>query len=175
MNKLAYNQPLSGIHATARVDLRPNDALGRMAETGAGLMHVFWHPDGYLHSKPSRARLGPRQIRRRKPQLPPHHHRPTAAAPPSTLRWPGVSVTVADQPFDQRSPWHYSRITTREVAVHWAIPLTTGGDHTLSLPICAVAGHHPNPRPSLALFDADVDARGIGIRTRHPPSFARGE
>ena len=172
MNKPAYNQPLSG-NSMPRTGGPATMMRLPMTATAAGLDACFLGiPMDIGTSNRPGARLGPRQIRDESRMIRPYNMA-TGAAPFEHLQ----VADIGDVPinlFDLKKTVAIIADHYREVLCHGAIPLTLGGDHTLSWPILRAVAEKHGP-VALIHVDAHSDTNDemFGEKEAHGCPFRR--
>ena len=171
MTSSVYNQPLSG-NAMPRTG-GPATMRLPAAETAAGLDAWFLGiPMDIGTSNRPGTRLGPRQIRDESRMIRPYNMA-TGAAPFEHLQ----VADIGDVPinlFDLKKSVSIISDHYREVLSHGAIPLTLGGDHTLSWPILRAIAEKHGP-VALIHVDAHSDTNDemFGEKEAHGCPFRR--
>ena len=171
MTSSVYNQPLSG-NAMPRTG-GPATMRLPAAETAAGLDACFLGiPMDIGTSNRPGTRLGPRQIRDESRMIRPYNMA-TGAAPFEHLQ----VADIGDVPinlFDLKKSVSIISDHYREVLSHGAIPLTLGGDHTLSWPILRAIAEKHGP-VALIHVDAHSDTNDemFGEKEAHGCPFRR--
>ncbi|OAN80972.1 agmatinase [Sulfitobacter pontiacus] len=172
MTSSVYNQPLSG-NAMPRTGGPATMMRLPAAETAAGLDACFLGiPMDIGTSNRPGTRLGPRQIRDESRMIRPYNMA-TGAAPFEHLQ----VADIGDVPvnlFDLKKSVSIISDHYREVLSHGAIPLTLGGDHTLSWPILRAIAEKHGP-VALIHVDAHSDTNDemFGEKEAHGCPFRR--
>ncbi len=172
MTSSVYNQPLSG-NAMPRTGGPATMMRLPAAETAAGLDACFLGiPMDIGTSNRPGTRLGPRQIRDESRMIRPYNMA-TGAAPFEHLQ----VADIGDVPinlFDLKKSVSIISDHYREVLSHGAIPLTLGGDHTLSWPILRAIAEKHGP-VALIQGDAHSDTNDemFGEKEAHGCPFRR--
>ena len=172
MTSSVYNQPLSG-NAMPRTGGPATMMRLPAAETAAGLDACFLGiPMDIGPSNRPGTRLGPRQIRDESRMIRPYNMA-TGAAPFEHLQ----VADIGDVPinlFDLKKSVSIISDHYREVLSHGAIPLTLGGDHTLSWPILRAIAEKHGP-VALIHVDAHSDTNDemFGEKEAHGCPFRR--
>ena len=172
MTSSVYNQPLSG-NAMPRTGGPATMMRLPAAETAAGLDACFLGiPMDIGTSTRPGTRLGPRQIRDESRMIRPYNMA-TGAAPFEHLQ----VADIGDVPinlFDLKKSVSIISDHYREVLSHGAIPLTLGGDHTLSWPILRAIAEKHGP-VALIHVDAHSDTNDemFGEKEAHGCPFRR--
>ena len=172
MTSSVYNQPLSG-NAMPRTGGPATMMRLPAAETAAGLDACFLGiPMDIGTSNRPGTRLGPRQIRDESRMIRPYNMA-TGAAPFEHLQ----VADIGDVPinlFDLKKSVSIISDHYREVLSHGAIPLTLGGDHTLSWPILRAIEEKHGP-VALIHVDAHSDTNDemFGEKEAHGCPFRR--
>ena len=148
-----FNQPLGG-NDMPRFGGPATMMRLPTAETAAGLDACFVGiPLDIGTSNRPGTRLGPRQIRDESRMLRPFNMA-TGAAPFETLQVADIG-DVAINTFDLKASVDIITETYREILSHGTIPLTLGGDHTLTWPILRAIKERHGP---VALIHVDAHA-----------------
>lgn len=172
MTSSVYNQPLSG-NAMPRTGGPATMMRLPAAETAAGLDACFLGiPMDIGTSNRPGTRFGPRQIRDESRMIRPYNMA-TGAAPFEHLQ----VADIGDVPinlFDLKKSVSIISDHYREVLSHGAIPLTLGGDHTLSWPILRAIAEKHGP-VALIHVDAHSDTNDemFGEKEAHGCPFRR--
>ena len=172
MTSSVYNQPLSG-NAMPRTGGPATMMRLPAAETAEGLDACFLGiPMDIGTSNRPGTRLGPRQIRDESRMIRPYNMA-TGAAPFEHLQ----VADIGDVPinlFDLKKSVSIISDHYREVLSHGAIPLTLGGDHTLSWPILRAIAEKHGP-VALIHVDAHSDTNDemFGEKEAHGCPFRR--
>lgn len=167
-----FNQPLGG-NEMPRFG-GPNTFMRLpAADSAAGLdVAVLGIPMDIGTSWRSGTRFGPRQIRSESAMIRPYNIQ-TGAAPFERLQ----VADIGDIPLNTFDLADSIAIIERwldAVLSHGAMPLTLGGDHTLTLPILrAVAKHHGPVALVHVDAHADVNDAMFGVRECHGTVFRR--
>jgi len=171
-NKINFNQPLGGN------DMPRFGGAGTMmrlpaATSAAGLDACFVGiPMDIGTSNRSGTRHGPRQIRAESVMLRPYNMA-TGAAPFQAMQVADIG-DVAINTFDLKKSVDIITETYTDILRHGAIPLTLGGDHTLTWPILRAmkAKHGP---VALIHVDAhaDINDEMFGEKVAHGTPFRR--
>lgn len=167
-----FNQPLSG-NTMPRFGGPATMMRLPVQETAAGLDAAFVGiPMDIGTSNRSGTRLGPRQIRDESRMLRPYNMA-TRAAPFDSLQVADIG-DVPVNPFNLRQSVEIIRDFHGDVLRHGCIPLTLGGDHTLTLPILR-AMHARHGPVGLIHVDAhaDINDRMFGEDIAHGTPFRR--
>lgn len=117
-------------------------------------------------------RLGPRQVRDESRMLRPHNMA-TGAAPFEHLQIADIG-DVAINTFDLKDSVERIRCALREVLAAGAIPVSIGGDHTMTYPILQAIAERYGP-VALVHIDAhaDINERMFGEEIAHGTPFRR--
>lgn len=141
--------------------------------TAAGLDACFVGiPMDHGTSNRPGTRLGPRQIRDESRMLRPYNMA-TGAAPFDTLRVADIG-DIAVNPFDLKATVDIITGSYRDIIAGGAVPLTLGGDHTLTWPILRAMRDRHGP-VALIHVDAHADTNDemFGERVAHGCPFRR--
>jgi guanidinobutyrase len=142
-------------------------------ENAAGLDACFTGiPLDIGTSNRSGTRYGPRQIRQESAFLRPYNMG-TRAAPFDVLAVADVG-DAALNPYDLKESVRIIEEHTAGILKHGCIPLTLGGDHTLTLPVLrAIAARHGPVGLIHIDAHADVNDRMFGVAVAHGTTFRR--
>jgi guanidinobutyrase len=168
----AFNQPIGGNDLARFAGPGTFMRLPQM-ETAAGLdVAVMGVPMDIGTSWRSGTRFGPKQIRAESAMIRPYNIQ-TGAAPFEKLQVADIG-DVAINTFDLADTISIIERWTDAVLSHGAIPLTLGGDHTLTLPILRAVAKHHGP-VALVHVDAHADVNDVmfGVRECHGTVFRR--
>ena len=168
----AFNQPIGG-NDLARFAGPGTFMRLPQVETAAGLdVAVMGVPMDIGTSWRSGTRFGPKQIRAESAMIRPYNIQ-TGAAPFEKLQVADIG-DVAINTFDLADTISIIERWTDAVLSHGAIPLTLGGDHTLTLPILRAVAKHHGP-VALVHVDAHADVNDVmfGVRECHGTVFRR--
>ena len=168
----AFNQPIGG-NDLARFAGPGTFMRLPQVETAAGLdVAVMGVPMDIGTSWRSGTRFGPKQIRAESAMIRPYNIQ-TGAAPFEKLQVSDIG-DVAINTFDLADTISIIERWTDAVLSHGAIPLTLGGDHTLTLPILRAVAKHNGP-VALVHVDAHADVNDVmfGVRECHGTVFRR--
>ena len=168
----AFNQPIGG-NDLARFAGPGTFMRLPQVETAAGLdVAVMGVPMDIGTSWRSGTRFGPKQIRAESAMIRPYNIQ-TGAAPFEKLQIADIG-DVAINTFDLADTISIIERWTDAVLSHGAIPLTLGGDHTLTLPILRAVAKHHGP-VALVHVDAHADVNDVmfGVRECHGTVFRR--
>ncbi len=168
----AFNQPIGG-NDLARFAGPGTFMRLPQVETAAGLdVAVMGVPMDIGTSWRSGTRFGPKQIRAESAMIRPYNIQ-TGAAPFEKLQVADIG-DVAINTFDLAETISIIERWTDAVLSHGAIPLTLGGDHTLTLPILRAVAKHHGP-VALVHVDAHADVNDVmfGVRECHGTVFRR--
>jgi len=168
----AFNQPLGGndmprFAGPATMMRLPS------AETASGLDACFVGvPSDIGTSNRSGTRHGPRQIRAESCMLRPYNMA-TGAAPFDSLQIADIG-DVPINTFDLKNSVERIAAAYDEILVHDCLPLTLGGDHTLTLPILRAMAKKHGP-VALVHVDAhaDINDEMFGEKIAHGTPFRR--
>ncbi|MBB93129.1 MAG: agmatinase [Rhodobacteraceae bacterium] len=172
MTQTKNNQPLSG-NEMPRVG-GPATMMRLPSQTTAeGLDACFIGiPMDIGSSNRSGTRLGPRQIRDESRMVRPYNIR-TRAAPFERLQVADVGDVAINQ-FDLKKTVNIITDHYRGILSHGTVPLTLGGDHTLTWPVLRAIKEKHGP-VALIQIDAHADANDeiFGERINHATPFRR--
>jgi guanidinobutyrase len=142
-------------------------------DTAAGLDACFVGiPLDIGTSNRSGTRLGPRQIRDESRMLRPYNM-PTRAAPFDSLQVADIG-DVPINTFDLKKSVDIITAHYREILSHGTIPLTLGGDHTLSWPILRAIKERHGPVALIHIdAHADINDTMFGETVAHGCPFRR--
>ncbi len=167
-----YNQPVSGNDLPRFAGLQTFMRLPDAA-TAEGLDVAFIGiPMDIGTSWRSGTRFGPKQLRQESAMIRPYHIQ-TGAAPFEGLQ----CADLGDVPINTFSLPETIRLITEyydEILTHSVIPMTLGGDHTLTLPILRSIAKKHGP-VALVHVDAhaDVSDEMFGVKEAHGTVFRR--
>ena len=167
-----YNQPLGG-NDMPRFG-GPNTMMRLPTQaTAAGLDACFVGiPMDIGTSNRPGTRLGPRQIRDESRMLRPYNMA-TGAAPFDHLQVADIG-DVPINTFDLKKSMDIITDHYREILGHGAIPLTLGGDHTLSWPILRAVKEKHGPVALIHIdAHADINEHMFGEKVAHGCPFRR--
>ena len=172
MDDTGYNQPLGG-NEMPRFGGPGTFMRLPAAETAQGLdVAVMGVPMDIGTSWRSGTRFGPQQVRSQSAMIRPYNIQ-TGAAPFEHLQVADIG-DVALNTFDLADSIGIIERWVDAVLSHGAIPMTIGGDHTLTLPILrAVAKHHGPVALVHVDAHADVNDAMFGVRECHGTVFRR--
>lgn len=172
MSHHTYNQPLSG-NAMPRSGGPATMMRLPTQDTAAGLDACFVGipMDNGTSNRPG-TRLGPRQIRDESRMIRPYNMA-TRAAPFEHLQVADIG-DVPINPYDLKKSIDIIADHYRGIINHGAIPLTLGGDHTLTWPILRAMAEKHGP-VALIHVDAhsDTNAEMFGETVAHGCPFRR--
>ena len=167
-----YNQPLGG-NDMPRFGGPVTMMRLPARETAAGLDACFVGvPMDIGASHRSGTRFGPRQIRAESSMIRPYNMA-TRAAPFESLQVADIG-DVATNTFDLKKSVDLISNAYNEILSHDCIPLTLGGDHTLTLPILRAMARKHGP-VALVHIDAhaDINDEMFGEKIAHGTPFRR--
>lgn len=167
-----HNQPLSG-NTMPRFGGPVTMMRLPSQETAAGLDAAFIGvPMDIGTSNRSGTRLGPRQIRDESRMLRPYNMA-TRAAPFDTLQVADIG-DVPINTFDLKKSVGIIRDFYADVLAHGCVPLTLGGDHTLTLPILRALRDRHGPVGLIHIdAHADINDMMFGETIAHGTPFRR--
>lgn len=167
-----FNQPLGG-NASPRFS-GPNTMMRLPTQiTAEGLDACFVGiPMDHGASNRPGTRLGPRQIREESRMMRPYNMA-TGAAPFETMQVADIG-DVAVNTFDLKKTIGIITQHYREILTHGTVPLTLGGDHTLTWPILRAIKETHGP-VALIHVDAHADTSDemFGEKEAHGTPFRR--
>ncbi len=169
---MALNQPLSG-NAMPRFGGLPTMMRLPFQETAAGLDACFVGiPMDIGTSHRSGTRFGPRQIRAESAMIRPYNMW-TKVSPFDTLQVADIGDVAIDT-FDLKKSVRIIEEAYDEILAHEVIPLTLGGDHTLSYPVLKAMAKKHGP-VGLVHVDAHADINDLmfGEKIAHGTPFRR--
>lgn len=167
-----YNQPLGG-NDMPRFGGPATMMRLPAQDTAAGLDVCFVGvPMDIGASHRSGTRFGPRQIRAESSMIRPYNMA-TRAAPFESLQVADIG-DVATNTFDLKKSVDLIESAYDEILSHGCVPLTLGGDHTLTLPILRAMAKKHGP-VALVHVDAhaDINDEMFGEKIAHGTPFRR--
>ena len=168
----SFNQPLGG-NDMARFG-GPATMMRLPTQQGAQGLDVAFIgiPMDHGTSNRSGTRMGPRQIRDESRMLPPYNMA-TGAAPFEHLQVADIG-DVPINTFDLKKSVDIITEQYRGILVHGAIPLTLGGDHTLTWPILRAIKEKHGPVALIHVdAHADINDTMFGEKVAHGCPFRR--
>lgn len=171
---MALNKPLGG-NEMPRFGGLPTMMRLPYQETARGLDACFVGvPMDIGTSHRSGTRFGPRQIRAESAMIRPYNMW-TRASPFDTLQVADIGDVAIDT-FDLKNTVSIIEAAYDEILAHDVIPLTLGGDHTLSYPILKAIAKKHGP-VGLVHVDAHADINDLmfGERIAHGTPFRRSQ
>ena len=169
---MAYNQPLSG--NTMPRCAGPGTMMRLpMADSAAGLDACFVGiPLDIGTSWRAGTRFGPKQIRAESSMLRPYNMA-TGAAPFDHMQVADIG-DVAINTFDLKDSVRRIADFYHDLLQHAVVPLTLGGDHTLTYPILQAVARRYGPVALLHIdAHADINAQMFGEDIAHGTPFRR--